>query len=148
MAASASIAKFFIQYFLLWLRLYFRPLFSNFSSSGEKLILVWFATRWWKCRFGLHGEFKLFMVGLNSKLLGNYVFGLLKIVLFTTLEGISRFLVHVIKHKSFYVLLTLHLIKIFVNKQIDEKFFFLIFAYSNFLHISSTWLLETCRELE
>jgi hypothetical protein len=48
--------------------------------------------------------FKLCMVGLISKLLGNYVFILLKIVLFPSLESINEFFVHtpIIMHKSLY----------------------------------------------
>jgi len=43
------------------------------------------------------------MVDLNSKLLGNYVFSLLKIILFTLLENINGFIMHVIMHKSLYL---------------------------------------------
>jgi len=37
----------------------------------------------------------------------------------------------------FYVLLTVHLITVFVNNQLEAQLFFLIFVYSNSLHVSS-----------
>ena len=42
---------------------------------------------------------------------------------------------------EFYVLLAVHLITVFVNKQLDAQFFFLLFVYSNSLHVSSNQVL-------
>ena len=40
-----------------------------------------------------------------------------------------------------YVLLTVHFITVFVNDQLDPQFFFLIFVYSDSLHVSSNQVL-------
>jgi len=42
---------------------------------------------------------------------------------------------------EFYVFLTVYLITIFVNNKLDAQFFFLIFVYSNSLHVSSNQVL-------
>jgi len=47
----------------------------------------------------------------------------------------------------FYVLLTVRLGIILVNNQLDVQFFF-VYVYFNSLHVSSTWVLETYRELK
>jgi len=45
------------------------------------------------------------------------------------------------KTTEFYVLLTVHLITVLVNNQLDAHFFFLIFVYSISLHVSSNHVL-------
>ena len=45
------------------------------------------------------------------------------------------------RNVEFYFLLAVHLITVLVNNQLDAQYLFLMFVYSNFLHVSSNQVL-------